>query len=134
MLMIRMFSVFPGTPGIRQQIPRTTISIFTPASEASISLSMIFLSVREFSLHPTYASSPFLACAISSSIMASTLFCRHFGATRRCSLVVLQLHPLTKCLEYIGSFQPNLYDWLSSEKDLYTVWMFFHYNFRYRSV
>ena len=35
MLLTRMFSDSPGTPGRRQQMPRTTRSIFTPACEAS---------------------------------------------------------------------------------------------------
>ena len=34
MLITRMFSLSPGTPGRRQQIPRTIRSIRTPACEA----------------------------------------------------------------------------------------------------
>ena len=49
MLIIRIFSVFPGMPGIRQQIPLTIISMCTPAQDASTSLSIMRLSVREFS-------------------------------------------------------------------------------------
>ena len=30
-----MLSVYPGTPGFRQQIPRTQSSMFTPACDAS---------------------------------------------------------------------------------------------------
>ena len=52
MLTTLMFSVYPSIPGIRQQIPRTIISIFTPAWEASTSLVMIALSVRELILMP----------------------------------------------------------------------------------
>ena len=36
MLLTRMFSLRPGTPGRRQQMPRTTRSICTPAFEAAI--------------------------------------------------------------------------------------------------
>ena len=35
MLVTRMFSLTPGTPGRRQQMPRTIRSIFTPACDAS---------------------------------------------------------------------------------------------------
>ena len=44
----RMFSDKPGRPGRRQQIPRTTSSIVTPACEASYSASMISGSTSEF--------------------------------------------------------------------------------------
>ena len=44
----RMFSDSPGTPGRRQQMPRTTSSIDTPACEASYSASMISGSTSEF--------------------------------------------------------------------------------------
>ena len=52
MLTTRMFSVAPGTPAIRQQMPRTTRSTFTPAQEASISLSISALSVSELIFTP----------------------------------------------------------------------------------
>ena len=35
MLFTRMFSESPGTPGRRQQMPRTTRSMETPAAEAA---------------------------------------------------------------------------------------------------
>ena len=45
-----MFSVLPGTPGSRQQMPRMTRSTLTPAQLASESLSMTSRSVSEFIL------------------------------------------------------------------------------------
>ena len=44
----RMFSESPGMPGRRQQMPRTTSSIETPACEASYSASMMSGSTSEF--------------------------------------------------------------------------------------
>ena len=44
----RMFSESPGMPGRRQQMPRTTSSIDTPACEASYSASMTSGSTSEF--------------------------------------------------------------------------------------
>src|SRR3546814_2306432 len=41
MLFTRIFSDTPGTPGRRQQMPRTTRSICTPAWEARYRFSMI---------------------------------------------------------------------------------------------
>ena len=47
MQMTRIFSLTPGTPGRRQQMPRTIRSILTPAHEASYSALMIFSSTSE---------------------------------------------------------------------------------------
>src|SRR5579871_4901160 len=44
----RMFSLSPGRPGRRQQMPRTTSSTETPAREASYSASMTSGSTSEF--------------------------------------------------------------------------------------
>ena len=82
-LLTCIFSVSPLTPGIRQQIPLTIMSILTPAFEASINFSMIFLSLKEFIFNPIYAGSPIFACSISRSIMWITLFCRQCGATNK---------------------------------------------------
>ena len=38
-----MFSESPGIPAFRQQMPRTTRRIFTPAQDASYSAAMIYL-------------------------------------------------------------------------------------------
>ena len=46
--LMRMFSDSPGTPGRRQQMPRTTPITFTPAREASYSRSISFSSTSEF--------------------------------------------------------------------------------------
>ena len=43
-----MFSDRPGTPGRRQQMPRITAMIFTPAREASYSASISVSSTRLF--------------------------------------------------------------------------------------
>ena len=42
-----IFSVYPGTPAIRQQLPLTISSILTPVCDAMICLSIIHLSVRD---------------------------------------------------------------------------------------
>ena len=44
-----MFSDRPGTPGRRQQMPRTTAMIFTPAREARYSASISVSSTSELS-------------------------------------------------------------------------------------
>ena len=44
----RIFSESPGMPGRRQQMPRTTSSIETPACDASYSASMMSGSTSEF--------------------------------------------------------------------------------------
>ena len=44
----RMFSLNPGTPGRRQQMPRTIRSIWTPAWDAAYSSSMSSASTRLF--------------------------------------------------------------------------------------
>ena len=43
-----IFSLRPATPAFRQQIPRITSSIFTPAYDASYRAVMTSLSQREF--------------------------------------------------------------------------------------
>ena len=60
----------PRYPGRRQQMPRTTSSITTPALEARYRASMMSGSTREFIFIHTAAGRPALACAISSSICA----------------------------------------------------------------
>ena len=81
-----MFSVYPGTPAIRQLIPLITISTFTPLLEASISFLIITLSVSELHLNPMYPSLPSATFSISLSISSTILLCIHLGDTRRCSV------------------------------------------------
>ena len=68
MLLTRIFSDRPFTPGRRQQMPRMIRSIWTPACDASYSLSMMSGSTREFSLTQIAALRPARACSISRSI------------------------------------------------------------------
>ena len=68
MLTMRMLSVSPGMPGRMQQMPRTTMSVRTPAREASRSFSMMSMSVSEFILNLMRPRGPL---AISSSIRRS---------------------------------------------------------------
>ena len=65
MLVTAMFSVFPGTPGTRQQMPRTIRSTRTPAWDASASLSISSRSVTALVLRRMRPRSP---RAISPSI------------------------------------------------------------------
>ena len=53
-----MFSETPGTPGRRQQMPRTLRSTCTPACEASYSAWMQAASTSEFIFSAIRASSP----------------------------------------------------------------------------
>ena len=62
MLFTWIFSERPGTPGRRQQMPRTTRSISTPARLASYSASMISPSTSEFIFIQIAAGRPALAC------------------------------------------------------------------------
>ena len=68
MLLTRMLSLRPGTPGRRQQMPRTTRSTCTPAIEAAYSRSIICGSTSELSLAQIAAGLPARALAISLSI------------------------------------------------------------------
>ena len=76
-----IFSLKPGTPAFKQQIPRTTSSIFTPAQEASYSAEMISLSQREFIFAIIWASLPSLACSVSRLIIRRKRWRSHKGAT-----------------------------------------------------
>ena len=78
MLNTRMFSVYSGTPGKRQQIPRTSSMMRTPAQEASDSLLMTSRSVTELTLKMIWPSLPFW---ISSSISSMMRDFMHLGAT-----------------------------------------------------
>ena len=81
-LVISMFEVFFRTPGRRQHIPRMFSLILTPASEASESLFIMSMSVKEFIFMNIF---PALPLDISPSISASILFLRLFGETSKCS-------------------------------------------------
>ena len=60
-----MFSLSPGTPGLSAQMPRSTMSILTPAWLARYSASMVFSSTIALTLILIHASLP--ARAASSS-------------------------------------------------------------------
>ena len=82
MLVTWMCSVFSSTPGRMQQMPRIIISTWTPAWEASWSLSMMSRSVTELALMQMY---PSLPLSISAWIKSHRLGFRPLGATRRAS-------------------------------------------------
>ena len=72
MLRTRMFSEMPGSPGRRQQMPRITRSIGTPAWLASYSASIVSRSTSELSLAKIRAVLPARArsaCSLISSIV-----------------------------------------------------------------
>ena len=62
-----MFSLTPGTPGRRQQMPRTIRSICTPACEARYSASITAGSTRRFILK-IRRPSPLLALALDLAL------------------------------------------------------------------
>ena len=74
-----MFSVYPLTPAIKQQMPLITKSIFTPFCDASINFSIRTLSVKELNFIPMYPSLPSSTFLISPSIKSAILFCMHLG-------------------------------------------------------
>ena len=76
-----MFSLSPGTPAFRQQMPRIIISTLTPAQDASYRAVMISLSHREFILAIMWAGRPALACSVSLRIMRRNLPLSQRGAT-----------------------------------------------------
>ena len=76
-----MFSESPGIPAFRQQMPRTTRRIFTPAQDASYSAAMISLSQREFIFAMIDAGFPSFACFISRLIRCRNFVLSHSGAT-----------------------------------------------------
>ena len=69
----RMFSDRPGTPGRRQQMPRTTKSIRTPHWLARYRASMIAGSTRAFSFTQMAAGLPIAAADISLPISSISL-------------------------------------------------------------
>ena len=60
-----MLSDMPGTPGLSAQMPRSTMSILTPAWLARYSASMVFSSTSELTLILIQASLPALAASSS---------------------------------------------------------------------
>lgn len=80
----RIWSVSPGTPGRRQQMPRTLRVMGTPAWLAWASLSMSCRSVTELTLMKMPHFSPLLAFSISPSISSSSRGLREWGATSSC--------------------------------------------------
>ena len=60
-----MFSLTPGIPVFKQQMPRTIRSIFTPAALASYSAAIISLSQSEFIFAIMAAGRPSIACFFS---------------------------------------------------------------------
>ena len=76
-----IFSLIPGIPVFRQQMPRTIRSIFTPAAAAAYKAAITSLSHREFILAMIWAFCPFLACYASMAIRCRKRFRIHSGAT-----------------------------------------------------
>ena len=75
-----IFSLTPGIPTLRQQIPRTIRSIFTPAADASYNASIIPGSQREFIFATMRASRPCCACFFSLAIRCRNLSRNQYGA------------------------------------------------------
>src|SRR5690606_15549355 len=73
-LITSIFSLMPLTPGIKQQIPRTIICIFTPALLASYNLSTILKLERLFIFNLIYAGFPAFTFCISKSINLKKAF------------------------------------------------------------
>ncbi len=80
MLLTRMLSERSGTPGRRQQMPRTTRSMATPASEARDRASMISGSASAFSLAQIAAGRPARACAAYAPISSKSVARKPCGA------------------------------------------------------
>ena len=76
-----IFSESPGIPAFRQQIPRTTRWILTPAQDASYKAAMISLSQREFIFAIMEAGFPARAFFVSRSIRRRNFVLSHSGAT-----------------------------------------------------
>jgi len=74
-----MFSERPGISGFRQQMPRITSTISTPALLASYSLSIRSGSVSEFIFAQIAAGLPLWALAISASIASLSVERRLIG-------------------------------------------------------
>ncbi len=96
MLLTLMFSDSPGTPGRRQQMPRTTRSMLTPACEARYSRSMIAGSTSAFILAQICAGLPFCALAISASINSNSRARRLIGAIQIFSRPAGVAYPVIK--------------------------------------
>ena len=78
MLVTVIWSVLPGTPGTKQQMPRTIRSTRTPAWEASASLSISSRSVTALVFRMIRPRSP---RAISPSMSRNSVCFRDTGAT-----------------------------------------------------
>ena len=68
MLRTEMCSVRPGTPGRRQQMPRTNSSTSVPASLARTSRAITSASFMELTLMPMYPAGPRRVCASMCAI------------------------------------------------------------------
>ncbi len=75
-----IFSLTPGIPVFRQQIPRTIKSTFTPAEAASYSAAITSWSQRELILAMIRAGRPSRAYFFSLSIRCRNLPLSHRGA------------------------------------------------------
>ena len=64
-----IFSVYPATPGRRQQMPRMKSSVRTPARDARMSAVITPMSFMELTLIAMRPASPF---AVSTSMSSST--------------------------------------------------------------
>ena len=77
-----MFSVSPGMPGTRHEMPRTSMVIFTPARLASVSFSIMSRSVIALLFMRMRAGLPAFAFAISPSMASHMRGLIMSGATR----------------------------------------------------
>ena len=80
------FSVFPGTPARTQQMPRTIMSMRTPAQLASSSFRMMSRSEMELFLRIMEAGRPRRAALMTRSISSSRTLLKRSGATSIFSL------------------------------------------------
>ena len=76
-----IFSLTPGIPTRRQQIPRTIRSIFTPLADASYSAAIMPGSQREFIFATIRASLPCRAFFVSLPIRRKNLSRSQYGAS-----------------------------------------------------
>src|SRR3989454_1075622 len=90
MLVTRMVSETPGSPGRRQQMPRTTSSIATPPCDARYSASMTDGSTSAFIFTMIRAARPWRALRSSRSIRP--MICSRLLQHARPSDVVLLVH------------------------------------------
>ena len=92
-LMTLMFSLKPGTPGRRAQIPRTNTSTQTPACDARYRASMTISSTRALHLMRMPLGKPASLFAISRSMRSIRPVRTECGATKRRAYSVFMEYP-----------------------------------------